>query len=536
MNGTRLADRYELLEEGPRALGGRLFRAKDLSFGEIVAVKMIGGGSGAEPGTDELQAELQKLQRDLHPAILRYHGIQPGQAFLVREWIHGFSLLELLKRRHELSAGETLQLLEPLASALDFIAERRLSLPAQLLSKLLIQFDPAVLPESIIGEPMGAWPPFALKLNPLSVRALLLEADGQTTLTTVTDLRTLVPEARLNAPLRLAELLYEVLGGHVRIGRERRYTPLPALREEGNGVLRRALLEDFYTDAASLWAALRAAEPSEFTQRTPLASHSPQAPVRWKIPASLLEPCQSAKVLRLVPADPETPAVHLVARSTFTLGRSFAHADFVARFYPETPANEDLTNQISRVHVTAEVSGESLTIRDGHHDSASVNGTQMDDRPLPSSPATPLERAVQLSLGGVYSVEIVPLLTPEPPTIEIENLPAVLPAEETPRHLHGAVFFLPARGQPALRHAVWIFSDAGFSLGSGQRFVWDTRGGGRSPATFHYLHSGFWLSNRGLASGVLRLEGTPLEPNEIAPLLEGQTLQIGPTIFTLELT
>ena len=40
----RLLNRYELLDEMPHVTGGRLFRARDLAFAEIVGVKQLGAG------------------------------------------------------------------------------------------------------------------------------------------------------------------------------------------------------------------------------------------------------------------------------------------------------------------------------------------------------------------------------------------------------------------------------------------------------------------------------------------------------------
>ncbi len=533
---TRLADRYELLDEGQRAPGGRLFRARDLAFDEIVAVKHLGSAVAGSPGLRQLESEVRRIQRSPHPMLVRHYTLDAPENILVREWVHGFSLLEFLKRRRELPAAFALRLLDSLPAILDFIAARSLPLPRQLLAKLLVRFDDRIAPDEVAELPIAQWPPFGLKVNPLSVRGSLLETDGETTMTTVADLRSAAPDHGIPAPARLAELLYEVLGGPVRTGRERRYTPLPALREEGNGVLRRAMLESPYQDCRSLWADLTLAEPSELRPTIPLAIPPEPADRPWTIPAALVVPATAGTLLKLLPENLALPAIHLVARPAFTLGRSLFHADFITRFLPESPGNDDLTNQLSRAHVLAEGTGGRLTIRDGNGDTASVNGTSLDDEPLDSDPPTPLRDRALLTLGGVYSLEVIPLVSTAPQALRISNLPENLAGAAGPTELAGAVFFFPAHRQPAVRHAVWLFSHAGFGLDGAHRIVWDQRGRGVSPAVFFYDRGCFWLGNRTLPDDALEVAGVALTRGELAPLVKGQALRIGTLRFNVELS
>ena len=536
MIGQRLADRYELLEEGRRALGGRLFRARDLAFGEIVAVKQLGSAAPGSPGLRQLEAELRRIQRCPHPQLVRHYTLDAPESILVREWVHGFSLLELLKRRRELPADFALRLLDSLPVILDFAAAHALSLPRQLLGKLLVRFEEKIAPDEVAELPIAQWPPFALKLNPLSVRGSLTEPDGESTMTTIADLRSAAPDHSIPAPARLAELLYEVLGGPVRNSREHRYTPLPALREEGNGVLRRALLDSPYQDCRSLWADLTLAEPSDLRPTVSLASPPESADRPWTMPVALLTHAAPGTLLKLLPENLALPAIHLVARPTFTLGRSQFHADFITRFLPESPGNDDLTNQLSRVHVLAEATGARLTIRDGNGDTASVNGTSLDDEPLDSDPPSPLRDRALLTLGGVYSLEVIPLLSIPTQPLKISNLPESLAPVAKPPELTGAGFFFPTHRQPAVRHAVWLFSHAGFGLDASHRIAWDQRGRGASPAAFFHDRGCFWLGNRTLPDNALEVAGVALARGELAPLVKGQALRIGTLHFNVELS
>jgi hypothetical protein len=240
-------------------------------------------------------------------------------------------------------------------------------------------------------------------------------------------------------------------------------------------------------------------------------------------------------LLKLNPENPAHPSIHLIARPAFRLGRSFFHADFITRFLPETSANNDLTNQLSRVHALAEVNGTQVTIRDGNGDTPSVNGTSLDDQPLESEQPSPLKSRALLTLGGVYSIEITPLVGQTPPPLKISNSGESREANARRTALGGAVFFFPTQRQPAVRHAVWLFSEAGFGIDFVQRIVWDLRGRGESPASFHYDRGCFWLGNRTLANDTLEVAGTALDPGEIAPLTGGQELRIGTLRFKVEL-
>ncbi len=525
--GQRIADRYELLAELPRALGGRLFRARDLAFGDLVAVKHLGPNA---PGLRQLEADLRRVQRTPHPQLVRQHALNAAEGLLVREWVHGFSLLELLRRHRELPAPFALRLLDALPALLDFVTASALPLPGSLLAKLFVHFEEKVAPETVVDAAPDRWPPFTLKLNLVSVRASLPQSDAETTMTTVDDLRTATASCSVPPAVRLAELLYEILGGPVRRGGERRYTPLPALREEGNGVLRRALLDAPFADCRALWADLAHAEPAHARPAAPLAEPTPAPEIVWKIPAAFSTATSPATVLRLRPANAAAAVIHLVARPVFKLGRSNAQADFLTRFLPENAGNDDLSNQLSRVHVVAEVRGGRLAIRDGNGHAPSVNGTSLDDQPLASDAPAPLGERALLTLGGVYSLEVTSLARPRATALTIANS-TTAPAAAGP--LGGAVFFQPGARQAVVRQAVWIFSEAGFGLDAAQRLVWDLGGHGPSPVSFFHDRGGFWLGNRRLAADSLSLSGTSLAAGELAPLAHGQELQIGNQRFTV---
>ncbi|MDB6149775.1 MAG: Forkhead-associated protein [Chthoniobacter sp.] len=531
--GQRLADRYELLEEALRTAGGRVFRARDVVHSEVVAIKPLDASATAGGGIHRLGTEVRRVQQAAHPGLLRYDAVLVQERLVVREWLHGFSLLELLRWRKQLTAAETLRLLATLPATLDFMTDAGLALSPQPLAKILIGLDTKAAPKEIATQPLATWPPFVLKVNPLRLRASLSSMDGQTTLTSVAELQTATTDPAIDAPRCLAGLLYELLGGHVRPARETRYSPVAALREDGNAVLRRALIETPYPNCRALWADLERAEPID----APAPAHVPKL-VRSsyiaRIPEPLLRFANPSTALKLASQDPTSPSVHLVARGSFAIGRSVMQADCLTRFFPETPTHNELTCQLSRVHATAEATDRGIILRDGNGALASVNGSRLDGEPLDAVHGRVVQRRALLTLGEVYHLEIVPLLGPQPRSLEIPNIAAWTGPAEARSTLAGATVFLPSAGQPLLRHAIWLFSEIGFGLDFARHLVWDTRGNGESRAMFHYYRGCFWIRNNSLPEGVLEVAGSPVARGEIAPLAADQALRVGTLHFTVE--
>ena len=526
-----VADRFELLDELPRSNDGQMFRARDAAFGGVVAVKLLGPGCSMEAAAREaLETAVRHAQSARHPHLLRHDSLNAATGVQVREWIHGFSLLDLLRRRRELTADDIFLLLPALPATLDYLASRSLPLPRPLLGKIFVQFDPATNPETFITQPVAAWPAFALKVNPLTICASAADPAHDTTRTLVT-----MPHAapagggEAGGPRLLAGLLYELLGGRQRELDARRYSPLSALSEAGNGALRRALLASPHADCQALWKDLRTGQGSNLAPPVPLGSVRPR-PRPPVIPQSLLGQPKPGDALTLTPQNPEAAAVRFIAHTQFKIGRSFQSSDFVTRLYPETEQNEIISNRIGRVHVVAERVGGRILVRDGNGSTPSLNGSHLDGHLLSPDHATPLTRRALLSLGDDYFLDLIPLLQPTP-----RSLPDLWPGRNFPApEPPGALVCEPRNGQPELRRCVWLFSEVGFGLDARDRIVWDTRGMGESPAAFHHHRGCFWLRNLSLAAGALALDNVALTSDQIAPITTGRMVRIGSSLFTAE--
>jgi tetratricopeptide (TPR) repeat protein len=116
--GELFVDRYEVVARAGEGGMGLVFRARDRSNGEDVALKLL-----KEPEGDHLERFRQEatlLTALDHPAIVRCldHGLAPnGDAFLILEWLAGETLTSLLTRRR-LSPTEVVELGMRLASGL----------------------------------------------------------------------------------------------------------------------------------------------------------------------------------------------------------------------------------------------------------------------------------------------------------------------------------------------------------------------------------------------------------------------------------
>jgi hypothetical protein len=509
--------------------GGRLYRARDVAFGEVVGIKQLGPYCGLdEEQGKQLENTIRHLQSLPHPHLARIHRFNILSGLVVQEWVPGISLLDLLRRRRELSLGEALGLLARLPATLDFLAREAVPIPRPLLGKLYVELGSDVAAESVAGTPVDRWPAFCLKLNPLSLReALGGTATDETTHTVVVDPRQPTEIQEGYGPRELALLLYELLGGRVREVDSRRYVPLGALGEAGNAVLRRELLSMPHADCESLWRDLLQSQPGALR---PSRTSEPAAAgrVQYQIPAEFLSCVKPGVALKLEAVDPEVLSIHLTTRPRFTIGRSATMADFVTRVLPENETNNARTNRLSRIHTLLEVANGQITARDGNGNGPSLNGSSLDGEALTPNHPTTLPLRARLVLGEEYALDLIPLARKEPPDWEIVNLEAWNgPAEKAPLAQYAALVCEPAGGHVLSQHGVWLFSEAGFGLDAAGRIIWDTRGRGASPAVFQYFRGCFWLRNHSLPEPVLIGSDTALGRGEVLPLASGQSIRLG---------
>jgi hypothetical protein len=562
MTRELFAGRYEMLHEAPSGAAGRLFEARDTQTGNIVAVKVFHRQLDAgAPEREDLEKLFAAAHSCTHPKLVRYFALALDDGYLVREWVHGFSFVDLLRRRRELPAQELIVLLSGLAEGIDECVAAGAPPTGELLTRSFIAWDRSLAYENLVrlrAEPVTGWSGFNVKLNPLTLRHIL--SDGTETQQTIVGGGAMMGPI-LAPPVAFAEFIYDLLGAPRRTGFKRRYVPLGALNEAGNAVLRRIIEGHFQPpNCTSVWTELlqeadlrpptvrpspssmanRAAPPmptiAPARPSAPRAMPPPPPPKRsLQIPEPLLGSVQAGTILRLTPRDLTYTPIHLIARPVFRIGRSLYHADFIARVLPETEENEKVTKEIGRVHTIAELRDNRLVMRDGNGEQASVNGSTLDGQPLAHDRPTPLERSSVLGLYRNYQLDVTPLLGAYDRGIEIENEAAWPGPNEPAPSVSGGVVFMPKGGQQPLRKAAWIFTRLDFSISPRGDLAWCEAGTAGSQATILHYRGAFWIGNFSLPSGDLVVSEIDLPKGTIAPLVAGQALQLGPGNYITEI-
>ena len=114
--------RYEVLGEIGQGAMGMVYKALDPLVGREVAVKAIKADVLAQDETGEYGKRFQRESRAVgqlsHPNIVTIFDV--GENFFVMEYLEGKSLLALLAERGSLPLDETLELVTPIADALQY--------------------------------------------------------------------------------------------------------------------------------------------------------------------------------------------------------------------------------------------------------------------------------------------------------------------------------------------------------------------------------------------------------------------------------
>jgi serine/threonine protein kinase len=114
--GAFLDDRFELLSEAGSGGMGTIWRARDRTTGEPVAVKIV--PNGGDRATRFLR-EADVLSGLDHPGVVRYvaQGEMEGGLFLAMEWLEGVDLSQRLLQGR-VPAAEALAMCAQVAAAL----------------------------------------------------------------------------------------------------------------------------------------------------------------------------------------------------------------------------------------------------------------------------------------------------------------------------------------------------------------------------------------------------------------------------------
>jgi serine/threonine protein kinase len=254
--GQIIANRYEARQRWNADTS--VFQAVDLQNQQPVGLRIF--LPKQLPISDPREAENFYFLRDIrHPNLVTIQNVEQHEHALVviSEWINGFTLLDLLRVRRELSWPEVLVLVRPFASVLDFLTDRQELKGVIKLRKTFVAFSADLKDvEGLQHSLLSSWPTYSVKADTLDLCTDVQPAEPTETLVTGSNL------VFSDHPIRqLATLLYELLGGAPNPSGSAagvsRFAPLPKLTENGNTVLRRALVDpDYFPSAVDFFAEL----------------------------------------------------------------------------------------------------------------------------------------------------------------------------------------------------------------------------------------------------------------------------------------
>ena len=307
--GTLLGKRYRLIEDLNPGNPARTFHAEDIEEKRRVRVKIVEDDGMLFAWLD---TELAKLKSAANASFIEVlaavrPATQHGAGYIVLEWIDGFSLLDLLRARRELTPRETTKLLEQIAPAID--AARKLGIKPELtLREILVDFpegfdEPSG--EVMLRCPLAEWPAFVVKLNPLG-RLAEFESSNPSLAG-----QTMVPAPKQGAEIaHVGRIAYDLLGGC-----PNGFGPLANLPEQGNDILRRCMNpETTFPSAAEFVTAFGAFAAHDTTR-------SPARPAETKTPPKISPPpAATATATPPVPAAAPVPAPRTSWRPVLIIG------------------------------------------------------------------------------------------------------------------------------------------------------------------------------------------------------------------------
>ncbi len=282
--GSSVGGRYELIEDLGSSNLGKVFRTRQHGLDKELRLVVLNPDLIAGPAAcTQIEREVEKIIAVEHPHLLRVFAFERVEesSLLVLESTRGFSLLDVLRSRRELTPYEALLVLQQAAGGVDRAINAGLKQLDFSLHQIAIHFPGGQPPA--LTTPLSDWPEFVLKLDPLCItRELSMSetwAGGQTIVGGIATAQQRESGAQNIATKyiqSLSAVVYELLGGTLSplmlggIGAQPvpRYVPLATLTEEANEVVKRALNPaQSYSSAQDFFHALKQAEGEAAAKR-----------------------------------------------------------------------------------------------------------------------------------------------------------------------------------------------------------------------------------------------------------------------------
>jgi serine/threonine protein kinase/TPR repeat protein len=308
--GSTIAQNYQLTKDLGDEPQGQKFLAKDLRQNREVTLLVFSREflSDVKRYT-ALEQAVDQIRNAPHPAIRQVYSLESldHASFLVEEHVIGPSLLDILRVRSVFSAPEVVRVLGLLAPVADHARINGQQYVDFSLSGVQLTY-PGLSDEDVNAElmlrPLTFWDLLIAKVAAIDFSLAPPETSDWAGSATVVQSAT--GSGPRSSYVRLTSLLaYELLGGpRATVETTGRYTPVAALSEEGNSVLRRGFVDEFSSTTemvAQLSRSVAAKEPVRSTSKSVSA-----APIPPGIPSKVsLEPRTAPPV---APAStPETP-------------------------------------------------------------------------------------------------------------------------------------------------------------------------------------------------------------------------------------
>ncbi len=248
------------------------------------------------------------------------------------------------------------------------------------------------------------------------------------------------------------------------------------------------------------------------------------------IPRLFLDYIKQGKVLNLLPMNDDTYGIRLVAKNKMTIGRKRDEADYIAWFMPRSPSNDEKTKHISKVHITAEAIDGKIYFRN----ESTSSSASLDGKPLSLNKSEILNQRAILLLADEYFIDVQYANSYYNKEPTISNISLWNGPDKSPTlNARGSVRFLPINSDIAFYEVIWIFTDASFGASKANQVVINADGLSEFQGRFLYYRGCFWLENR-ISNNATKINSMILEANEVAPLINGQLLQLGNINYHVE--
>jgi serine/threonine protein kinase len=241
-------DTYRVVEQLDELPEGKRFVAEDIRQEHRVRLLVLSPRFLSDAVRfAALEAAVNEAREKPHPTLRTIYRLQRtvDYALLVEEYAQGPTLRDILRKRSFLSAPEVAPLLVFLAPLADHAQRSRLKQVDFSLAGIQLTIPENPDESAALLSPLTPLEAPQLKVNGIAFSALMPSAQsytGSATLVTGSP-----DEGPRSGYVRLLSLLgYELLGGQrLKLETTGRFTPLAALSENGNAVLRRGIVDEF---------------------------------------------------------------------------------------------------------------------------------------------------------------------------------------------------------------------------------------------------------------------------------------------------